>query len=112
MNLLENLDMRLKQKKLSRTELAKAVGIAPSTINSWFNRGCENVTLKALLKISTYFNITIEELVNGKPIKEICFSSNEFSESELQAILDFSEFLKSKRSESIEWFFLRKLLYT
>lgn len=102
MNLLENLDKLMEQKKLNRTELAKAVGIAPSTINSWYNRGCENVTLKALLKISTYFSVSIEELVNNNPIQEITFSSNEFSLSELKAIYEFSEFLKKKRSEDIE----------
>lgn len=30
MNLLDNLDKLMKQKKLSRAELAKEVGIAPS----------------------------------------------------------------------------------
>ena len=102
MNLLENLDKLMERKKLNRTELAKEVGIAPSTINSWYSRGCENVTLKALMKISTYFNISIEELVNQKPVQELTFSSKDFSLSELKAIYEFSEFLKSKRSECIE----------
>ena len=99
MNLLENLDRLMEHKKLNRTELAKEVGIAPSTINSWYCRGCENVTLKVLLKIANYFNITIEELVNGKNITEITFSTKDFSISELKAIVDFSEFLKMQRGE-------------
>lgn len=102
MKLLDNLDKLMKQKKLNRTELAKEVGIAPSTINSWYNRGCENVTLKTLLKISAYFNISIEELVNDNPIHEITFSSNEFTIAELKAIYEFGEFLKQKRSENAE----------
>lgn len=101
MDLLENLDRLMKQKKLNRRQLAKEVGIPASTISSWYNRGYENVTLKVLSKIAAYFSISIEELVNGRAVKEITFSSNEFSENELKAILDFSEFLKSKRSESI-----------
>ena len=101
MNLLENLDRLMEHKKLNRTELAKEVGIAPSTINSWYSRGCENVTLKVLLKIANYFNITIEELVNGKSITEITFSTKDFSISELKAIVDFSEFLKMQRGEDI-----------
>ena len=50
---------------MSRNDLAKAVGIAPSTVNSWFNRGYENISLKTLLKLSRFFNITIDELVDG-----------------------------------------------
>lgn len=99
MRLLENLNKLMKQNKLNRTELAKAVGIAPSTINSWYSRGCENVTFKALLKISNYFNITIEELVNGNKFQEITFSSSEYSLDELKAIADFSEFVKKQRGE-------------
>lgn len=102
MNLLDNLDKLMKQKKLSRAELAKEVGIAPSTINSWFNRGYENVTLKALSKIASYFNVSIEELVNERPITVITFSSKDFTENELKAIVDFSDFLKSKRGEDVE----------
>lgn len=99
MSLLDNLDKLMKQNKMNRTELAKRVGIAPSTINSWYSRGYENVTLKALLKISAYFNVSIEELVNDNPVQELTFTSNEFSLSELQAIYEFGEFLKSKRGE-------------
>ena len=102
MKLLDNLDKLMELKKLTRRELAKEVGLPPSTINSWYNRGCENVTLKALLKISTYFSISIEELVNDHPVQEITFSSNEFTLSELKAIYEFSEFLKEKRSENTE----------
>ena len=102
MNLLENLDKIMEHKKMNRTELAKAIGIAPSTINSWYSRCYENVTLKTLLKVSAYLNVSIEELVNDNPIKEITFSSKDFDESELKAIIDFSEFLKNKRSESTE----------
>ena len=99
MSLLDNLDKLMKQNKMNRTELAKRVGIAPSTISSWYSRGYENVTLKALLKISAYFNVSIEELVNDNPVQELTFTSNEFSLSELQAIYEFGEFLKSKRGE-------------
>lgn len=102
MGLLENLDKLMKLKKLTRRQLAKEVGLPPSTISSWYYRGYENITLKVLLKLSSYFKISIEELVNDKPIQEITFSSNDFSENELKAIIDFSEFLKNKRGEDVE----------
>ena len=101
MNLLENLDRLMQQNNLSRRQLAKEVGLPPSTISSWYYRGYENITLKVLLKLANYFNISIEELVNKKPAQELTFSSNEFSLNELKAIYEFSEFLKSKRSEDV-----------
>ena len=100
MSFLDNLDKLMKQKKLNRKELAREIGIAPSTINSWYNRGYENATLKALSKVANYFNISIEELVNDNPIQEIIFTSNDFTLSELKAIHEFSEFLKQQRSEN------------
>ena len=99
MNLLENLDRLMEYHNLNRSELAKAVGIAPLTINSWYSRSSENITLKALLKISQYFNISIEELVNNRPLKSITFTSNDYSEVELQVISDFAKFVKNRRSD-------------
>lgn len=65
MNFLKNLTHLMEINDMSRNDLAKAVGIAPSTVNSWFNRGYENISLKTLLKLSRFFNITIDELVDG-----------------------------------------------
>lgn len=65
MNFLDNLTKLLERENLSRAELAKRLRIAPSTINSWYNRGYENVSLKFLLKISNYFNVSLETLING-----------------------------------------------
>lgn len=65
MNFLDNLTKLLKRENLSRAELAKRLNIAPSTINSWYNRGYENVSLKFLLKICNYFNVNLETLING-----------------------------------------------
>lgn len=77
MNFLDNLTKLLKRENLSRAELAKRLNIAPSTINSWYNRGYENVSLKFLLKICDYFNVSLETLVNGD------VDSNESKEKEL-----------------------------
>lgn len=65
MNFLKNLTHLMEINNMSRNDLAKAVGIAPSTVNSWYNRGYENISLKTLLKLSRFFNITIDELVDG-----------------------------------------------
>lgn len=76
MYLLKNLDYLMRVNHLSRARLARELDIAPSTINTWFSKGCENISLRFLIKISDYFKITIDDLVNtdleaGKSDKEI-----------------------------------------
>lgn len=65
MRFLENLDDLLHVNKMSRSDLARAIGIGPSTVNAWFNRSCENVSLKSLVAVADYFKITLDDLVNG-----------------------------------------------
>lgn len=98
MYLLENLTNLMQERNINRSELAKEIGIAPSTINSWYNRSYENISLQTLLKLSAYFNITMEELVNGR-YNSIVFSAKDYSRTELKAIQDFSTFIKNTRIE-------------
>lgn len=71
MNILENLDMLLNEKNMSKRKFAFEINVSPSTVHSWYQRGFENISLDYLIKISNYFNITIDELVYGKPNKNI-----------------------------------------
>lgn len=98
MRLLENLTILMKEKNINRSQLAKEIGIAPSTVNSWFNRNCDNITLSTLIKLSNYFNITMEELINGEPAQSITFNEIEFSSSELDILRKFGDFLKDNRN--------------
>lgn len=65
MKLLKNLDYLMRTNNLTRAKLARELNIAPSTINTWFNKGCENISLRFLIKISDYFQITIDDLVHA-----------------------------------------------
>lgn len=96
MNFLHNLDYLLHINKMSRAELARTIGIAPSTINAWFTKDYKGITLKNLIKLSRCFDITIEDLVNGD-IKALNFTTENYTDSELRAIKDFSEYLKRSR---------------
>lgn len=96
MNFLTNLDYLLTINKMSRAELARTIKIAPSTINAWYTKDYKGITLKNLIKLSRCFDVTIEDLVNGD-IKSLNFTSNNYSESELKAIKDFSEYIKRSR---------------
>lgn len=96
MNFLINLDYLLTVNKLSRSELARNIKIAPSTINAWYTKDYRGITLKNLVKLSKYFDVTIEDLVNGD-IRSLSFTSDNYSDSELKAIKDFSDHLKRSR---------------
>lgn len=96
MDFLNNLELLLKKNNMKKSELAKKIGISQPTINAWYTKGYENVSLTTLIKISKLFKISLEELINGE-IKTIYFSSDEYSLEELDAIINFSTFLKSTR---------------
>ena len=97
MNFLYNLDILLTVNKMNRSELARKTKIAPSTINSWYSKDYRGITLKNLLKISKYFDVTLEDLVNGNN-RSLFFSSENYTDSELKAIKDFSDYLKKNRN--------------
>lgn len=97
MNFLINLDYLLTVNKMSRSELARKIEIAPSTINAWYTKDYKGITLKNLVKLSKCFDVTIEDLVNGD-IRSLSFTSDNYSDSELKAIKDFSDYIKRTRS--------------
>lgn len=96
----DNLQALMSAKGVSRRKLAKECGISPSAVNSWFNRSAENISLQTLKKLSDYFGISIEELVNGKQRRrEITFSSNTYTDDELNQIRQFAHFLIGQRGK-------------
>lgn len=66
MEFIENLEKIMQEKNLNRSQLAKGMGVAPSTVNSWFNRSAENITLKTLKKLATFLDCSIDSLVFGE----------------------------------------------
>ena len=97
----DNLQSLMSAKGISRRKLAKECGISPSAVNSWFNRSAENISLQTLKKLSDYFGISIEELVYGKrQMREITFSSNTYTDAELDQIKQFAHFLIRQRERN------------
>ena len=98
MNFLCNLEFLMDRNKINRSELAKAIGIAPSTINAWYTKEYKGITLKNLSKLASFFDVSMEELVYGDR-SSLTFTLDDYSEAELKAIYDFSQYLKEKRSD-------------
>lgn len=106
MSFLKNLEALMLKRNINRSELARGMGVSASTVNSWWNRSCENISLQTLIKISNYFGITLEELVNGTASEVFIFDTNEFKNYELYAIYNFAQFLKDNRGELAKVFTL------
>lgn len=93
---LNNLEMLLQSKNMKRADLARALSIAPSTINSWYARGSENISIKNIKQIAAFFGVSLEYLVNGN-INTLYFSEKEYTQKELKLIADFGQLLKESR---------------
>lgn len=100
MDFLENLDFLLKSNHMKRADLARAINIAPSTINSWYARGSEKVNIKVLKDIAAYFDVSLEFLINGNDITTLCFNNNEYTKDELELIANFGKMLKESRAKN------------
>ena len=81
MKFLNNLEKLLKENNMKKSDLARIIGISQPTINAWYTKGYENVSLSTLMKISKLFKITLEELLNGD-LENVSFSSDEYSHEE------------------------------
>lgn len=97
MNFLCNLDFLMDRNKINRSELAKAIGIAPSTINAWYSKDYKGITLKNLSKLASFFDVSMEALVYGDQ-SSLTFTLENYTEAELKAIYDFSQYIKEMRS--------------
>ena len=65
MDFINNLEKKMREKNLNKSQLARGMGVAPSTVNSWFNRSAENITLKTLRKLADFLECSIDSLVYG-----------------------------------------------
>lgn len=97
MTFLTNLDYLLKSHNMKRADLARAIHVAPSTINSWFARGSDNINIKVLKDISAFFNVSLEVLINGDAYTSIIFNEKDYTKEELELIANFGKMLKERR---------------
>lgn len=102
MSFLENLERLMNTYNMNRSELARACDLSTSTVNSWWNRSCENISLQTLMKISKYFNCSIEELVHGEPTISYVYDTNTYTETELKMINSYATFLASTRNNNVD----------
>ena len=99
MGIGNKLDELLKKQNMTVTELARRVGVAPTTIYSIIQRNNKKVDIDVLLNIADILGVDIDYFRDcEKPVTIAAhFDGNEFTEEELDEIRNFAEYVKSKR---------------
>ncbi|MCO7128240.1 helix-turn-helix transcriptional regulator [Sporolactobacillus shoreicorticis] len=86
MTFTEKLDLLMKEKGITRAGLAKGSGVPYTTIVNFYEKGSENIKLSTLKKLSNYFNVSLDYLVNDK-------SANDESLSLLKELEEDPDFM-------------------
>lgn len=84
-------------------ELARKVGVSPQTIYSIIKRDSKKADIEVLLRIAEIFGVTVKYFVeeDSKPVTLAAhFDGSEYTESELEEIKNFAEYVKTKRKQS------------
>lgn len=63
-NFSNNLKILRKKNKLTQEDLASCLDISSKTISSW-EKGRSEPKIDMLLKLSDYFNVTLDALIKG-----------------------------------------------
>lgn len=100
MGIGNKLDMLLKEREMTVTELARRVGVAPTTIYSIIQRNNKKVDIDVLIKIARILGVNTEYFADSyeQPYTIAAhFDGDEYTEEELQKIKEFAAFVKSNR---------------
>lgn len=109
MNELEsNLKTLIIQKYGSLKKFTEIIDMPWTTLDSILKRGIANSNITNVLKITRELGLDAEKLVEGKICKSSSepttlaahFDGDEYTESELDEIRQFAEFVKNKRKQS------------
>ena len=116
MHFIKNLDYLLEQNKMKKSDLAREINVAPSTITAWYNGKYEKVSLQILKRLSIFFNVTMDELVNddlsnSNEIKLI-YSSKYFTKEELIYIDNFVKLIDSYKEKIYSYDAFKDLNHT
>ena len=94
---LKNLDKLMAEKKINKSVLAKESGIPYTTIDGFYKKGWENVKLSTLLKLASYFEISLDALISGTEggtkviVKEAAAPSEVYTDKEKKVIAAYRD---------------------
>lgn len=68
MNFIEKLDLLMKENSITRMGLSKESGVPYTTIVNFYEKGSENIKLSTLRRLSDYFEVSLDFLVDDEEI--------------------------------------------
>lgn len=97
------LEAIMKAKDINANELAKKIGVTPSTIYSMIKRDSNRVDIDLIIKIAHALGMTADELLSEEPYEKpdtlaAHFDGEDLSPEEKEEVIKFVEFVKSKRT--------------
>ena len=104
MGLTDKLDILMKERNISKADLARESGVPYTTIDGFYKKGSENAKLSTLKKLCNSFNCTLDYLaddaVNEQPTTIAAhFDGDEYTEDELEDIRAYAEFVRNRRNK-------------
>ena len=102
MGIGNKLSKLLELNNMNPNELARKVGVAPTTIYSMIKRDSKKADIEVLLKIADILGVTVEYFVDEevKPTTLAAhFEGDEYTEEELEEIRQFAEFVKNRKKQ-------------
>lgn len=100
----KNLLYYRKKNKITQKELADQLGVKHNAISAWEN-GVNSIDIDTLFRICKIFGVTVNDMygmndTSSSTTLAAHFDGDEYTESELDEIRQFAEFVKNKRKQS------------
>ena len=98
----ENLKITRERRQITQTQMADAIGVAKSTY-SLYESGKREPNVQTIKKISDILNVSADELLGLTQEPQLStfaahFDGNKYTDSELEEILQFAEFVKNRKN--------------
>lgn len=97
----KNLLYYRKKNKITQKELADMLGVKHNAISSWEN-GVNSIDIDTLFRVCQIFGITVNDMYGISSTPEPTtiaahFEGEEYTESEMEEIKNFADFVKNRR---------------
>jgi len=107
MNISDTIKDAKRYFRVTDQELGDMIGVSKSLINKIRNRQFQSLTSESLLRISQYFRISIDELLNNKILPPSYHFSDEIHKHYLKAEIDYACFFIKKN----DYLYIRPFLH-
>ena len=102
MGIGKRLEELMEKKGINTNELARLIGVAPTTLYSMIKRDSNRVDIDLVIKIAHALGMTADEFLSAEaPAPNTLaahFEGEEFTPEEAEEIYNFVNYIKSKRN--------------